>query len=174
MALMCEQCGIRAAKVIVLEAGSGLRKSLHLCMPCAAGRGIRMGLEQSQDPGQLWSRFLSHHLKDAEESSALACPSCGRTYMNFERSGSLGCPDCYQTFRGDMMRILKEFHGSDQHAGKIPFREQQRIRLRRRNWRAREALQLAITEERFEEAARLRDEIHDLEKEITRLQDGGS
>lgn len=172
MALICEQCGKRPAKVIVLESNSGLRMGIHLCVTCAAGRGIRMGLDQSQDPRQLWSRFLSHHLKDAEESSALACPSCGRTYMNFERTGTLGCPDCYQTFRGDMTRILQEFHGSDQHSGKIPFREQQRIRLRRSCRSAREALQMAIAEERFEDAARLRDEIRDLDEEIGRVQDG--
>ncbi len=170
MALMCEICGKRPAEVIVGENLPESSHTLHLCAFCAAGRGIRVRLDLSQDSRQLWRRFLTRHFKEAEESSALACPSCGRTYMNFEKTGFLGCPDCYQTFRGDMTRILKDFHGSDEHGGKVPFREQRRIHLRQRSRAIREALQIAISEERFEEAVRLRDEIHDLDKEIVRLQ----
>jgi protein arginine kinase activator len=171
MALMCEICGKRPAELIVGENRPDSTRTLHLCGYCAAGKGIRVRVDLSQDPRQLWRRFLSRHLKEAEESSALACPSCGRTYMNFEETGSLGCPDCYSTFRGDMVRILKEYHGSDEHGGKVPFREQRRIAVRQRSRGAREALQMAISEERFEDAARLRDEIKDLEEEIGRLQE---
>jgi len=165
---MCEICGKRPAEVIVGESLPDSTLTLHLCGYCAAGRGIRVRLDLSQDSRHFWRRFLTRHFKDAEQSSALACPRCGRTYMNFEKTGFLGCPECYQTFRGDMTRILREFHGSDEHGGKVPFREQRRIHLRRRVRKIRESLQKAIVQERFEDAARLRDEVHDLDDEIRR------
>jgi protein arginine kinase activator len=174
MSQPCENCGRHSARFEVIERGGESPRSRHLCGFCASGWGIQVNLDASQAPEALWTVFLASQFKDAEESSALACPDCGRTFMNFERSGLLGCPECYQTFMGDMTRILGNYHGSSEHRGKVPFRARRRIQLRQRLHRSREALQLAVSEERFEDAARFRDEVEDLEKELRRLKEEGS
>jgi len=170
----CEICGRYPARIQVTEIRDGQRKSLHICGFCAAGWGIRASLDGGQAPAALWSDFLARQAKDAEESSSLACPRCKRTFMSFERSGRLGCPECYQTFQGDMTRILRDYHGSSEHRGKVPFRARRRIQLRQRLHRSRESLQRAVSEERFEDAARFRDEVGDLEQEMERLRGEGS
>ena len=170
----CEICGRYPARIQVTEIRNGRRKTLNLCGFCAAGRGILASLDSGQATNQIWDVFMAGQHKEAEESSSLACPQCGRTFMNFEKTGRLGCPECYQTFMGDMTRILHSYHGSSQHRGKVPFRAQRRIQLRQRLRRSREALQLAVNEERYEDAARFRDEVGDLEGEMQRMTREGS
>ena len=71
MALMCEICGKRPAELIVGENRPDSTRTLHLCGYCAAGKGIRVRVDLSQDPRQLWRRFLSSHLKEAEGPQAV-------------------------------------------------------------------------------------------------------
>ena len=66
-----------------------------------------------------------------------------------------------------------EFHGANRHRGKVPYNIGRRIDIRRRMLGVKESIQLAVSEERFEDAARLRDEMRDLDEELQRLIAGG-
>jgi len=90
------------------------------------------------------------------------CLSCGQTYRSFKESGRLGCASCYDAFEERLLPLLKKVQKGDRHIGKRPLglaepsREERLVELRK-------DLQRAITREEFERAARLRDEIRDLE-----------
>lgn len=172
---ICERCGTREASLRFTEVDGRGRRSALLCAECGVARGIP-GEELRggrMDTRALWSEIVQRLAADRQADEALACPDCGLTFTDFEASQRLGCPRCYQTFMGDMTRLVREYHGSETHRGKMPRNFGRRIDLRRRIVGVKERIQLAVGEERFEEAARLRDEMRDLEQAMARLLEGG-
>lgn len=168
---ICEGCGTREARLRFTEVdGRGQRAAL-LCAECGIARGVPAEELRGErmDTRALWSEIIHRLADDRSAEAALACPDCGLTFSDFERSERLGCPRCYQTFMGDMTRLLREFHGREEHRGKMPRNFGRRIDLRRRILGVKESIQLAVSEERFEAAARMRDEMRDLEQELGRL-----
>jgi len=73
----------------------------------------------------------------------------------------MGCPDCYKHFRSQAKNILKKIHGTITYTGaKAPAMEipkESKSQLQKR-------LEKAVKEERYEDAAKLRDQIRKLEK----------
>lgn len=175
---ICQDCGEREARIRYTEVTRSDKEAHLLCTACGQERGLALDPPDSDllDTREIWASVMARDVRRQRDAASLACPSCGWTYERFEAEGRLGCPDCYQTFMGDMTRLLKEYHGADLHRGKVPYDIGRRIDLRRRILGVKEAIQMAIGEERFEEAARLRDEMHDLDEELKRLhaQQGGS
>jgi protein arginine kinase activator len=57
-------------------------------------------------------------------------------------------------------------HGSTSHGGKVPARAGGRIKVKRQIADLKQNLQQSIAQEEFEEAAQIRDQIRELEKEI--------
>lgn len=171
---ICEGCGAREARLRLIEVDGRGRRAALLCAECGIARGIPAEelREGRMDTRALWSEII-HRLADDRGEEALACPDCGLTFADFERRERLGCPRCYETFMGDMTRLLREYHGSEAHRGKMPRNFGRRIDLRRRILGVKESIQIAVGEERFEAAARLRDEMRDLEQELARLLEAG-
>ncbi|MFA6091599.1 MAG: UvrB/UvrC motif-containing protein [Elusimicrobiota bacterium] len=97
------------------------------------------------------------------------CRSCGLRYEEFRRTGMLGCADCYTSFAAKLERVLQSVHGSLRHGGKMPQPAADRPASARATENAgpqilRAKLQAALKAEDYEEAARLRDRLRDLEK----------
>lgn len=86
------------------------------------------------------------------------CPICGFTSAEVRKTGRLGCPKCYEVFGAMLRDVLNDCQKSLQHCGKAPkaYRQVRRSKLE-------EDLQKAVVEERFEDAAALRDQIGKLE-----------
>jgi protein arginine kinase activator len=170
---ICQICGQREAQIRFTEVRREGKDTLLLCAACGLERGIPLDPPQGEllDTREIWASIVSRFAASrAEEEDSLACPHCGWTFRRFEAEGRLGCPECYQTFMGDMTRLLKEYHGADRHRGKVPHDFGRRIDLRRRILSLKEGIQMAIGEERFEDAARLRDEMRDLDEELQHAQ----
>lgn len=92
------------------------------------------------------------------------CPACGYTLADFEQSGIFGCDVCYSVFSNDIAALLRRIHGSSQHIGSRPTSK--RVLLPESDLgNLREKLSSAIQGEDFEEAARLRDLIRNIERE---------
>ena len=96
-----------------------------------------------------------------------ACPMCGMTAGEFRRVGRVGCSNCYSYFAEYMPGLIQRIHGNSRHTGKVPVRGEAKLAEKQKIVQLRQALQQAISEEQFERAAELRDEIRRLE------QDGG-
>jgi len=103
------------------------------------------------------------------------CPNCLRNFEDFQKSGILGCPECYDFFHLKIDPIVINYQGSNRHIGKnSKYKENAVINKRsiekdilkdsKNNTDLKIELQKAIEEERFEDAAIIRDKIKESEK----------
>jgi len=121
---------------------------------------------------QNFLQYVFEMVEDMERLSqrdggVLACPKCATTYAGFKKSGKMGCARCYDAFRPHLSRALVNIHGSEVHRGKIPRGmggRHQELVIRRELAENRLMLKKALESEQYEEAARLRDIIHNLEQ----------
>src|SRR5205085_7864417 len=95
------------------------------------------------------------------------CPVCGYTQADFKKSGRLGCSTCYITFAEGLGTLLKAMHKGTEHVGKLPQRAHRAVEMTERMRLLTENLQKAVAEENYETAASLRDQIKQLEHELT-------
>lgn len=90
------------------------------------------------------------------------CPTCGSSQNELKKTGRFGCPDCYEAFAEGIKESLLRVQAGEKHAGKRPRREASKAGQRRRLGELKKSLEEAIGDERFEEAAELRDKINAL------------
>jgi protein arginine kinase activator len=93
----------------------------------------------------------------------LTCPDCGITYAEFRNQGRLGCPHDYEVFAEPLAEVLEKVHGATEHLGKLPHRAGADLTEQRQLMQLRRQLQEAVENEKYEEAARLRDLIKNKE-----------
>ena len=161
--MLCDLCGKNQASVHLTEIIDDQMSEVHLCEECAHKKSVQM--EQQFGLADLLAGLAElGQPKEASGVGGFKCANCGLTYQDFKRIGRLGCSECYATFSKYLSPLLKKIHGSTQHLGKSPHlvvpKEKKKIDL----MELRMKLQQAINKEEFEEAARLRDKIKELEK----------
>lgn len=95
------------------------------------------------------------------EAGAGGCPVCGATWSQFKNAGVMGCPHDYAHFESKVLPLVKRAQeGAVQHTGKVPSKIQHTEMTREVTaTRLKRELQKAIRSERYEEAARLRDQL---------------
>ncbi|MDI3270314.1 MAG: UvrB/UvrC motif-containing protein [Bacillota bacterium] len=146
---LCEECGIRPASVYVTRIVNGQKVERHLCTQCALEKGDIGPL--LQNPGWILQEFLQALSPAAAPRPESRCPSCGLSWTDFTRTGFLGCPHCYEHFLPLLLPAIQRVQGADRHVpGKGEAPEKSPGELEKE-------LQRAIREERYEDAARLRD-----------------
>jgi protein arginine kinase activator len=99
----------------------------------------------------------------------LQCPHCGYQLAVFRQTGRLGCTRCYEAFRKALEPVVVGIHGPVLHmeetakttsmADNVPTASSDKPEVEQ----IREKIKDAIQNERYEEAARLRDEIKKIE-----------
>jgi protein arginine kinase activator len=94
------------------------------------------------------------------------CPACEFVYSEFKKSGRFGCPECYAAFETQLIPLLRQVHGSTQHEGKTPKRLGPKAVIRKELMDLKEELSRAILDERYEDAATIRDRIRALETRV--------
>lgn len=163
--MLCDICQKNPATVHLTEIIDDQMTELHLCEECARQKSAQM--EQQFGLSDLlagMAEFEKPSTKEAQPVAAGKCPACGLSYDDFKKIGRLGCGECYNTFRKYLAPLLKRIHGSSQHTGKSPLKVTRVLKKRIDLQELRNALQKAIEREAFEEAAKIRDHIKDLEK----------
>ena len=163
--MLCEECGKNPATVsITVTTGSGTN-TRRLCPECMKK------MEFSLSKGDIQS-FLSSVLSvlgNEKKSAApsITCTACGLSFSEYEHTGRLGCAQCYRDFADQLKPSLQKIHGRTQHAGRTPkaFVMNPKDELNQRLNEMRLQMELAVADENFEEAARLRDEIRTLTAE---------
>jgi len=106
------------------------------------------------------------NLKNLEIRKNRACSFCGMDLKNIKKLGKMGCPNCYREFKSILLPIIKAIHKNIEHRGKIPENTTGQIKLEKSIRDLKNRLKREIFVENFEEAARIRDEIRQLEKNI--------
>jgi len=180
--MTCEVCG-REATVHVTAISGGKREDHYFCETCARERGEFNLFTPTQQALESWIAGLTGmvptqpamaHEAGVERTADPRCPTCGMTFSQFARTGLLGCPDCYQALREPLLPVIRRMQGANPHTGKVPRRTGGAARRMADLRRLREALARAVQQERYEEAARLRDEIRKLEAEAGEGTSGGT
>ena len=163
--MTCDLCGEREATVHLTEIINDQSRELHLCEPCAKEKGVKA--EGTFELADLLSGLAV--FEEAAGGSALkalpSCPQCGMRFEDFRRSGRLGCGACYETFRRPLAVLLRQVHGTDRHAGKVPAATSPAAKLQAELDGLKARLKQAVKSESFEEAARLRDRIGEVEQQ---------
>jgi protein arginine kinase activator len=161
--MLCHVCNKNVATVKYTEIVEGHVTEIQVCHECAQKEDKEINPHfGAPDFAKLGSQTLSMPMRVSDMDSI--CASCGRTYFELVHSAQLGCPHCYQTFSKSLIPLIERAHGATQHVGKTP-----------KGWatggdaavaklmRYRGLLQKAVRDERYEDAARLRDLIKDVE-----------
>lgn len=165
--MKCHRCA-KVATLHITEIVKGTAQELHLCEECAQEYLTNSGGDQ---PGSTGSGLIKHpDGGDAqlEELDKLVCPTCKMTFREFRSQGRLGCSHCYIAFQDELLPLLENIHGDTQHCGKFPKRAPDDSQKQYQLIRLRNDLRLAITEESYEQAAKLRDQIQELEAQLAR------
>lgn len=164
--MKCDSCQDKAT-VFYTQVTGGELKKYSLCEACAESQGITSP-EGLLMPAELFGgKPLPASPLDLLQAAKQAseCPACGFTLENFQRVGRLGCPKCYQTFSHEIARRLPSLHKGVTHTGYFP---EGLVRLHQLKTRLKDLhaqLDEAVGEERYEEAASLRDQINELEEQ---------
>lgn len=167
----CERCQERPAVVHLTEIINNKKRVLHLCEQCAREvQAESFGFIPQMNLHNFLAGLFSNQIT-APFSPAVPegekCPSCGLSEAQFAKSGLLGCGDCYRHFGDRLDPVFRRIHGTTRHNGKVPERTGGRVKLSKEIDRLKVKLREAISREEFEEAAGLRDQIRDLEKELS-------
>ncbi|SDU24284.1 protein arginine kinase activator [Verrucomicrobium sp. GAS474] len=161
--LKCQFC-TETATVHLTQIVGGKMQKIDLCEKCAKEKGV-------SDPAgfsladMLLGLGAADQIKTATPDE-LICPQCGFTQPDFKKTGRLGCAACYETFNEGLATILKDMHKGTSHKGKAPTRFAKQRIFADQMRDLRKDLQKAITEEKYEEAASLRDKISQLESQL--------
>jgi len=103
-------------------------------------------------------------LTAATGATTLACPDCGLSYGAFVDTNRFGCASCYTAFEENLDAALQELHGARTHVGRMPSGAKPDEEARRQHRLViQHQLDEAVADERYEDAARLRDELRQLE-----------
>ena len=174
--MYCELCKKNPATIHYTKIVNGYKEERHLCEQCAnslkePGGGFPiLGLM----PDFSMADFIGGFFNPESQSQPFvqknmtahdACPMCGMTAGEFRRVGRVGCSNCYSYFAEYMPGLIQRIHGNSRHTGKVPVRGEAKLAEKQKIVQLRQALQQAISEEQFERAAELRDEIRRLEQE---------
>ncbi len=162
--MVCNICGKSQATVHLTEIIDDQITELHLCEECAQKKGAQMESHFGLSDLLAGLADLGTQFNKTKTEPKLKCLKCGLTYEDFKKVGRLGCGECYNAFKEALAPLLKRIHGSTQHYGKSPKKIAKIVKAKNESEVLKEKLQKAIQKEDFEEAAKLRDKIREMEK----------
>ena len=163
--MLCQECKQRQATVHMTKIINNKKTESHLCEECAKQHddftnitpfSVNDLISSFMDMGGPHTAF--------EKTATVQCPVCNMDYMHFKKSGFLGCKECYKKFGNELAPVLRKIQGRTEHSGKVPKRSGTDILLRKQIKALKQELKSAVEVEAFEEAAKIRDQLKELEK----------
>lgn len=182
--MICENCKQRPATITVTQMKNGKKVTRHFCDVCNKQLDhfhLNLDPEESSDAMQKlfsnwfgtpsWSVQTVPISNTQDKVKNESCPQCGMTYRKFLEEGKFNCPTCYETFKEQLPQVLKRLHnGATEHIGKVPGSINESYQVKRQIEALRQDMKVAVEKECFEDAAKIRDQVRELEK---KLQSGG-
>lgn len=171
--MMCDECRKRPACVHITKVHNNQKVELHLCEYCAqaAGEGP-FAVDGGFSVNDLLKGLFKQGYGEAPPKQRLVCDNCGLSYADFSQSGKIGCSTCYTTFAERLEQMLRRIHGANAHTGKVPRRSGGAMRVRQQLKQLKRQLDGHVAREEYESAAKLRDEIRALERQLTSAKEG--
>ena len=189
---MCQNCGENEANVRYTQIINGVKKQINVCDKCARKLGIgslsfNMPIHFSDFLGDFFDDYDTDLLPSFVKETNSLCKNCGETYDDFIKTGLLGCPEDYEIFESRLDPILKKLQGNNRHVGRRSNnysskvdeinkeiigdknsiktnKTKSEVSNEEKLEKLQDDLKVAIKEERYEDAAKIRDEINKLKK----------
>jgi protein arginine kinase activator len=182
--MTCEICG-KNATFFFKQTKNGYTVEKALCSECANKSGLSNPsslFDAIQDDffGGLLTSFVN---KEPKLVSTKSCSGCGMTLGELLNGGKVGCAKCYTVFEKSLVPTIAKIHGNVVHCGKFPeaqtaedlnynekgqsepekapTSEKEQIELLKKQ------LKIAVDDQEYELAAKLRDEIKSLEEKLS-------
>ncbi|MBQ3413795.1 MAG: UvrB/UvrC motif-containing protein [Clostridia bacterium] len=177
--MKCDNCGRNEATVKYSENINGVKRNLNLCHECSEKLGInKMSFNIPIGISDFFGGFFDDFETDGFEpflaqARNIKCNNCGITFDDIINTGKLGCGECYETFESKIAPLMREIQGSNKHEGRLGKSKNtnldfsNKIESDKENdeiLELKEQLKKAIKDERYEDAAKIRDEIAKKEK----------
>lgn len=157
--MKCQKCDDKAT-VHFTQLENGEMTKMSFCESCASSEGVMdlsgFGLADSV----LAAGSATTPIAEVGET----CPGCGFSRSKFQQTGRLGCSQCYLTFSDDILSRLGPMHRGLRHFGKHPEGYEGDAFAERLLEECEERLAAAVAAENYEEAARIRDEVRQLQE----------
>ena len=170
--MLCDNCGKNEATIKLTQVINGKKTEMMICEECGKKMGItEINFEMPIDLSNFLGDFISK--QENEEmmpfdipNATLKCNKCNMTYEEFLNTGKFGCEECYNAFGYKVDSLLKRIQGTDKYIGrKANHNENNKIQENKnvsRLEKLQQELKQAIKEERYEDAAKIRDEIRNI------------
>lgn len=159
----CDQCD-RPATHHSVEIIKGQKIEKHLCDAHAQQEGMSIKGGGHVPINELLTNFVKLHSGQTLATEEV-CDNCGMKFSEFREHSLMGCPQCYGAFKESLMPLLERAHeGGSHHVGKIPSRAGAGEARQNKLMSLRKRLDDAVTNEDYELAARLRDEVNRIEE----------
>lgn len=143
--MKCEICHINDAQQPIEKIENGVAKEYYVCKSCASQ--LKIGQIGKYSMADVLFDFSS--TKQNEEIDPpiieMNCPTCGSSFAKIHESHRAGCPDCYQIFKKQLGYMVAVYNSSDVYSVKNEVLELEK------------KLSAAISDERYEDAAVIRD-----------------
>lgn len=158
--MKCQSCGKKEATVKYMENINGNKQELHFCYDCAKKLGF-VNFSNIFSP-------LFVTIPEIESMDTKKCGKCGYTFDDYVKTGLFGCPDCYNAFEDRLDDLLLKLHGKNKHI-KLEPKKINKLNIKKSETKEdkiealKEKINLLIKEEKYEEAAIIRDKIKELE-----------
>lgn len=167
--MKCSHCHNNEANTHITQIINGEKIELFLCDECAKELGYigDFGLLTMDD---FFGDLLGAGVSSLNSLSAVdRCGACGSSFNDIISSGRVGCADCYSKYEDKLASSIEKLHGKAKHIGKfVTYTKDDESSEKEPKIssldRMKSDLDLAIKEQRFEDAAVLRDKIRDYEQ----------
>lgn len=173
--MLCQHCNQNEATTHIKQNINGEKQEMHLCSECAKELGV---MDEFRFPSMsefFGDSFLGNFLgAGVSAMNSLAgverCNTCGSSFNDIVKCGHIGCSDCYEKFEDKLEPSIRKIHGKTKHIGKfVTYSEDETAEKPKEKETPKpkvntldslkEQLKDAIKEQRFEDAAVLRDKI---------------
>lgn len=163
--MVCQECKQRQASVHLTKIINDHKTEVHLCEECARKNDDFLNITPFSVNDLIASFMEMGKTHPAfEKPQASKCAVCGMDYNQFRKIGRLGCQECYKYFDNELNPVLRKIQGRTEHTGKVPKRSGIGILIKKQINELKAELKKAIETEEFERAAKLRDQLKEMEQ----------
>lgn len=163
--MLCQSCGKNEANTHIKKIINGNVEEYMLCEHCAQKMGYSNAFD-SFDLDNFLGSFFTENISSPILKETLRCKVCGSSFDDISSTGKVGCANCYNTFYDKLMPFIKRIHGNTNHSGKLAGNVSEGKKIESKINDLKMELNSAVKEQNFELAAKLRDEIKNLEGKV--------
>lgn len=179
--MLCQNCGKNEANIRYTQIINGVKKEIALCENCAKKLGVDsigipdLAMNFHSFLGDFFNDYAENAFLPSFENEVVKCKKCGMTYDEFIKNGMFGCSECYDTFSNPIDSLLKNLHGTAKHIGrksakgelnrtltKTEKKQEKVEKVNNKKEKLEKELNVAIKEERYEDAAKIRDQLKEM------------